>query len=69
VAVVRSGGEKKPVLEPRREVPDGPRDVGVDGVLLAACGRGVVRLVPDEECAAAEIAEPVAERAGVCLID
>ena len=69
VAVVRRGGEEEPVLEPRGEVADGPRDVGVDGILLAAGGRGVMRLVQDEERAAAEFAQPVAERAGVCFVD
>ena len=69
VAVVRRGGEEQPVLEPRRQVADGAGDLRVDGVLLAAGRGGVVGLVEDQQRAAAEVAQPVAQRAGVGLVD
>ncbi len=53
VAVVRRGRQEQPVLEARRQVAHGPRELRVDGVARAA-GRGrVVRLVEDEQAAAA----------------
>ncbi len=61
VAVVRRGGEEQPVLEPRRQVADGAGDLRVDGVLLAAGRGGVVGLVEDQQRAAAELAQPVAQ--------
>ncbi len=69
VAVVGRGREEKPVLEPRGEVADGAGDLRVDGVLLAAGRGGVVRFVEDQQRAAAEIAQPVAERAGIGFVD
>ena len=69
VAVVRRGRQEQPMLEPRGQVADGPGDLRVDGVLLAAGRGGVVGLVQDEQRAAAEVAQPVAERAGVGFVD
>ena len=69
VAVVRRGRQEQPVLEPRGQVADGAGDLRVDGVALAA-GRGrVVGLVEDQQRAAAEVAEPVAQRSSVRLVD
>ena len=69
VAVVRRRRKEQAVLEARREVADGPRDVGVDGVSLAARRGRVVGFVQDQEAAWAEVAEPVAQRPGVRLVD
>ena len=69
VAVVRRGREEQPVLEPRGEVADGPGDLRVDGVFLAAGRGGVVGLVEDQQRAAAEVAQPVAQRRGVGFVD
>ena len=69
VPVVRRGREEQPVLEPAGQVADGPGDLRVDGVLRAARRGGVVGLVEDEQRAGPEVAEPVAERGGVGLVD
>lgn len=69
VAVVGSGGEEQPVLEAGGDVPDGAGDAGVDGILRTAGGRGMMRFVKDEQAAGFEVAEPVAERGGVGLIN
>jgi len=68
VAVVGRGREEEAVLEAGREVADGLRESRVDGVLRPRGGRGVVRLVEDEKRAGLEVAQPVAERAGVGLV-
>ena len=57
------------MLEPRGQVADGPGDLRVDGVFLAARRGGVVGFVEDQQRAGAEVAEPVAQRAGVGLVD
>ena len=69
VAVVRRGRQEQPVLEARGQVADGPGDLRVDGVPRAAGRGGVVGLVEDEQRAGPEVAEPVAQRAGVGLVD
>ena len=69
LAVVGSGGEKEPVLEPRCDLPDGTRDLGVDGILLPARWCSMVGLIEDEQRTAAESAEPIQQRAGVALVD
>ena len=69
MAVVRGGGQEQTVLEPGREALDGARDLRVDGVALAAGGRGVMRFVEDEQGAGAECSEPVAQGSGVGLVD
>ena len=63
------GREEKPVLEPPGQVADGPGDLRVDRVLRAARRRGVVGLVEDQQRAGAEVAEPVAQRCSVSLVD
>ena len=57
------------MLEPPGQVADGPGDLRVDGVLRAARRGGVVGLVEDEQRAGPEVAEPVAQRGGVGLVD
>ena len=69
VAVVRRGRQEQPVLEPRGQVAHGPGDLRVDGVPLAARRGGVMGLVEDQQRAAAEGPQPVAERPGVGLVD
>ncbi len=69
VPVVRRRRKEQAVFEARREIADGPRDVGVDGVSLAARWGRVMGFVQDEEAAWAEGAEPVAKRPGVGLVN
>jgi hypothetical protein len=57
------------MFEARREVPNGPRDVGVDGVSLATRWGRVMGFVQDEEAAWAEGAEPVAQWPRVGLVN
>src|ERR1039458_16157 len=57
------------MLEARREIADRPRDVGVDGVSLAARWGRMMGFVQDEEAAWVEGAEPVAKRPGVGLVN
>ncbi len=70
-----SGREEEPVLEERRELPDDARQGRVHGVFGAGGGRGVVRLVEDEEgrlpVLGAEViirGDPVPEERGVRLV-
>ena len=69
VAVVGRGREEQPVLEPPGQVADGPGDLRVDGVFRAARRGGVVGLVEDEQRAGAEVAQPVAQRGRIGLVD
>ena len=63
------GRQEKPVLKPRGEVADSPRDPAVDGVAVVGGRGGVVGLVENEQRAGPQRAEPVAQGAGVGLID
>ena len=56
------------MLEPRRQLAHDAGDLRVDGVLLAACRGGVVGFVENQKCPAAEVAEPIAQLAGVGLV-
>ena len=69
VAVVRRGRQEQPVLETRRQFADRPRDLRIDRVLLAAGRSRVVRFVQDEQRPAAELAQPIQQRAGVRFVD
>ena len=69
VAVVGRGREEQPVLEPPGQVADGAGDLRVDGVFRAAGRGGVVGLVEDQQRAGPEVAEPVAQRGRVRLVD
>ena len=69
VAVVGRGGQEQPVLETRRNVPDGPRGLRVDGVAGAARRRRVVRFVQDQQRSRGELAQPVTQPGGVRLVD
>ena len=69
VAVVRRGRQEQAVLETRGQVANGTGDLRVDGVLLPAGRRGMVGLVQDQQRAAAEVAQPIAQRAGIRLVD
>src|SRR5207249_7818206 len=57
------------MFEARRKIANRPRDVGVDGVSLAARWGRVMCLVQNEQASWAEGAEPVAKRPGVGLIN
>ena len=57
------------MLEPRGQVAHGPGDLRVDGVPLAARGGRVVGFVEDEQRAAAEGPQPVAQRPGIRFVD
>src|ERR1039457_990832 len=57
------------MFEARREISDRPRDVGVDGVSLAARWGRMMGFVKDGEAAWAEGTEPVAKRPGVGLVN
>src|ERR1019366_4709727 len=57
------------MFETRRQITYGPRDVGIDGVSLAARWRRVMGLVQNEQGSWAEGAEPVAKRSGVGLVN
>ena len=62
-------GQEQPVLEARRDVPDGPRGLRIDGVTGAARRRRVMRFVQDQQRLRGEAAQPVAQPGGVGLVD
>src|SRR5438132_6551928 len=57
------------MLATRAQISNGARDVRVDGVFLSAGRGGMMRFVEDQQGAAAESAEPVAQGPGVRLVD
>src|SRR5450755_2017366 len=57
------------MLESWGEALNRARYLRVDGITLAARRRGMVRFVEDEESAGTEIAEPIAQRSGIGLVD
>ena len=68
MAVVGSGREKQPVLEPSGQIAHRAGELGVDRKFRAARRRRVVGLIKDQQRLLALIAEPVAQGPGVGLI-
>ena len=69
MAVVRSGGKEKPVLETRREITDGLGDLRINRVSLPGRRCRMVRFVQNEERPRKKRPEPVAESRGVRIVD
>jgi len=69
MAVMGRGRQEQPMLEARRQIADGAGDLGVDSVARPTGRGGVVGFVQDEQSAGAELAQPVAQRRGVGLVD
>ena len=69
MTIVRGGREEQAVLEALGEIPNGPRDLGVDGIALAAGRSGVVRFVQNQEAPGTERTQPVRQRTGVGFVD
>ena len=67
--VVRRGRQEEPMLEARREITDGPRELRLDAVAPAARRCRVMRLVEDEQAPRPHRAEPGPHRIGVARID
>ena len=57
------------MLEPWGEVAHGAGDLGVDGIMLAARWRGVMGFIQDEQRAAAEGPQPVAQWSCIGFVD
>lgn len=57
------------MLKPLCKIPNGPGDLGVDGIALAACGSRVVGFVQDQETPGTERTQPIRQRTRIGLID
>ena len=66
---MRSGRQKQPMLEARRDISNRAGDAGVNRVTSAAGRRGVMSLVENQQRAGTEIVEPCAERSSVRFVD
>ena len=69
VAVVRRGREEEAMLEAAGEVAHGAGELRLDAVAPAARGRGVVRLVEDQQAPGQHRPEPLPHRVGVGRVD
>ena len=67
--IMRRRGKEQAVFETGRNIADGTGDLGIDRVARTARGRGVVRLVKDQQGLRRELSKPVAQARGVDFVD
>jgi len=69
MAVVWSGRKEEPMFKTGSNVTNGPGDLGIYGILLAARRGRMVRLVQYQERAAPKRSKPVSQGTGICFVD
>jgi hypothetical protein len=62
-------GQKQPVLELWRQIPDRPGDLRVDRIFLTARRRGVMRLIEDKQRTGSKVTQRISETGAVSRID